>query len=274
MRSIGTQLKDFRDEAGLTLREVEELAGFSLAKTSRIENAVRDVTVEDAAVLLGVYGVKGPARERVLELVRNLGQPCWWEAPSDYFTQHTLTLKDCEGRASMIVESSMLRIPGLFQTPDYTRALLLREGVPADQVRMLVELRLARQEVLHRPVGAPRFLAILDEAVFARQTGSPAVMAAQLRHICDLAELPHVEVRVIPFEKGQHPGTAGSYMLLDLPNSTPTVFIEFPRSSIFVHGEREAGAFQEVTAMLGKVALSSAESVKFLRRFEARIGRV
>ncbi|WP_436494354.1 helix-turn-helix domain-containing protein [Actinokineospora sp. HUAS TT18] len=273
MRSIGTQLKDFRDEAALTIRDVEQRSGFSMAKISRIENAIRDITVEDAAILLGVYRVKGPARERVLELVRNLGQPCWWEAPADYFSQHALTLKDCEGRASMIVESSMLRIPGLFQTPDYTRALLLREGVPADRVRMLVELRLARQEVLHRPVGAPRFLAILDEAVFARQTGSPTVMAAQLRHICHLAELPHVEVRVIPFEKGQHAGTAGSYMLLDLPSRTPVVFIEFPRSSIFVHGEREAGAFQEVTATLGKVALSSADSVKFLRRLADRIGQ-
>ena len=272
MRSIGTQLKDFRDAAGLTLREVEELAGFSMAKISRTENAIRDTTVEDAAVLLGVYGVKGPARERVLELVRNLGQPCWWEAPADYFSQHTITLKECEGAANLIVEAAMLRVPGLLQTSDYTRTMLLRERVPADRARMIVELRLARQEVLYRSVGAPRFLAILDESVVARPTGSSALMAAQIAHLCHLAEFPHIDVRVIPSEVGYHVGLGGSYMFLDFPSATPIVFIEHPRSSVFVHGD-EAGMFREVTTMLEQEALSSAESVKLLRRLQSRYGR-
>ncbi|CRK62036.1 Putative DNA-binding protein in cluster with Type I restriction-modification system [Alloactinosynnema sp. L-07] len=273
MRSIGTQLKDFRDEVNLTIREAEQLSGFSMAKISRIENAIRDITVEDAAILLGVYGVKGPARERVLELVRNLGQPCWWEAPADYFNQHAITLKDCEAGANWIVESAMLRVPGLLQTSDYTRTILLRDGVPADTVQMLVEFRLARQEVLHRKVKAPHFLAVIDEAVFARPTGSPALMVAQIKQICDLADLPHIDVRVVPFEAGQYVGLAGSYVILGSHVANPVVFLEHPQSSLFVHGDQEVAIFQEVTTMLRRAALSSAESVKFLRRLEDKIGR-
>jgi hypothetical protein len=60
----------------------------------------------------------------------------------------------------------------------------------------------------------------LDEALMRRPVGGPEVMAGQLRFLADLAALPTVCLRVVPYAAGLHPGLAtGAFTLLDFPPS-------------------------------------------------------
>ena len=45
----------------------------------------------------------------------------------------------------------------------------------------------------------------LDEALLRRPIGGPAVMAGQLRYLADLAALPNVSLRMLPFGVGTSP---------------------------------------------------------------------
>ncbi|MDT0305521.1 DUF5753 domain-containing protein [Streptomyces sp. DSM 44917] len=97
-----------------------------------------------------------------------------------------------------------------------------------------VLLRMERQRVMTRPIQPPTLRVVLDEAVLRRRIGGPAVMAEQLRHLAEAAELPNVLLRVMPFTAGEHPGVlSGAFVVLRFPqygegrkSEPPTVYAD------------------------------------------------
>jgi hypothetical protein len=90
-------------------------------------------------------------------------------------------------------------IPGLLQTPAYTRAVLstvakLRD-VP-DDVDAAVAVRMDRQRVLHS--GHRRFAMLVEEWVLRTVIGDAETLAGQLGHLIAVASLPSVSLGVIP----------------------------------------------------------------------------
>jgi hypothetical protein len=85
--------------------------------------------------------------------------------------------------------------------------------------------------------GDARIHAVLDEGLLHRWVGGKEALVAQLRHFLDLAKLPNVEIRIIPFAGGWHAGLAGSFSLFDLPEAYPSVgYLETPAGMILVEG--------------------------------------
>ncbi|GAA4422655.1 helix-turn-helix transcriptional regulator [Actinokineospora soli] len=254
-------MKQRRLSAGFTLQEVADATGFHMSTLSRAETGVRSLSPEDTAALLAVYRVTGPDRTRILQLSRQAHQVDWWE-PSPRTFGHMDTLSHLESMASHITHSAMLRIPGLLQTVDYTRVIMLNVGHDASTVRSRVEARLLRQKVLAKP-NAPRYLAILDEMALRRVAGSPVVMAAQMTHMIQMAGRPNVDIRIIPFAHGSHVGLDSSYVVMRFPNSEPALYFEQFRSSLIVDGERTVAFYDGLTERLLQAAWSPVESVRF-----------
>ena len=95
-----------------------------------------------------------------------------------------------EGGAASIRNFEPVVVPGLLQTADYAREIF-RNGpieLDPDEVERLLEVRLARQEILARDE-RPRLWAVIDEAVIHRVVGSVGVMRGQLRHLVESAQL-------------------------------------------------------------------------------------
>jgi len=112
-------------------------------------------------------------------------------------------------------------VPGLLQTEYYAREVF-RNGpieLDPDGVERLVEVRLARQEILNRD-DRPRLWAVIDEAVIHRVVGSPSVMHGQLRHLADSAQQGKTTIQVVPYSAGAHAGTIGSFVILDFREPT------------------------------------------------------
>lgn len=271
-RGLAAELKELRARSGMTTREVAKRTGFAIATLNRMENGQRTITPEDAASLLAVYGITGAQRTRILDLAREADLPNWWAAGGDQPPLHLQALISMEAEATKITHSAMPRIPGLLQIAEYARTVMMVGGLAPERARMEVETRLQRQAVV-RKRNPPHYLAILDEMAVRRRTGSTAVMAAQLRHICDVAELPNVDIRLIPFDHGIHAGLDCSFALLQFPKAGPVVHLEHPSSSVFVDRETDVRLFQNAADSLLEVALTSAESVKFLRRLEGEFRR-
>jgi Domain of unknown function (DUF5753) len=122
-----------------------------------------------------------------------------------------------EAGAASIRNFEPVVVPGLLQTADYAREIF-RNGpieLDPDGAERLVEVRLARQEILARD-DRPRLWAVIDEAVIHRVVGRVSVMRGQLRHLADSAQQGKTTIQVVPYRAGAHAGTIGAFVILDL----------------------------------------------------------
>jgi hypothetical protein len=138
------------------------------------------------------------------------------------------------------------------------------KATDADVERM-VKVRLERQQRLtgDSPL---TFWTIIDESALRREMGSPAVMREQLHHLIELSRLPNVTIQALPFSHGGHPGTLGSFAILDFPPDvhSSVVYTETLGGGGFLESDEDVRrcnlSYQHLTA----AALSEKESVKLI----------
>lgn len=224
-RELGVLLKSLRTATGWTVDHVAEQLQVSPSKVSRLENGLRGVSASDISKLCDLYGVDGEQRQHLTELARGSRQRVRWQPLGLPYS----TYIGLEADAISISDYGLGIMPGLLQTPDYARAVV-RAAVPRwvpDVVKQRVEGRMLRQQLLfsERP---PRFEAVVDESVLHRVVGSHAIMGAQLQRLLELAELPSVTLRVIPYSAGALPAGNNKFIILRFaqPTVPDVVYIE------------------------------------------------
>lgn len=127
--------------------------------------------------------------------------PDWWRSFTEY-----------EAKATQIKDYAALVVPGLLQTPDYARALLVA-GQVVDDVEATVATRIARQEVLNRP-NPVQLWALVKQSVLDEPIGGAQVMREQLAHLIEMSRRPRVYLRVVPRSVGAHVGLDGSFSIM------------------------------------------------------------
>ncbi|MFJ3173278.1 helix-turn-helix domain-containing protein [Streptomyces roseus] len=275
-RKLGEELRALRDRTGLTSGEAARIAGWHQSKISRIETGRSGVKPEDIRLLLDVYAkVVSPEQRALLEaLSASAAGPGpgggeggrgrqWWHdyrglLPQEYRDFISL---EASARAARTVELSV--VPGLLQTPEYARAVTRAAlgGLPEPKVDALVDVRLARQSVL-RATPPLELSAVLDEAVLRRQIGGPGVMAAQLRHLVQVARLPQVRLQVLPFSVGGHLGLTGPFVIFSFPNiaDLDVVVLDHLTSSLYLERKEDLEAYSAAFRTIQAHALPPQDS--------------
>jgi hypothetical protein len=142
----------------------------------------------------------------------------WWTPVQHSIPEPYLELIKAESDASRITHFHPIFIPGLLQTQAYATKLTSTttlKAVSPDDVRILVEVRMRRQEeLLHRP-DPVHLTAIVDESALRRPVGSDATMREQLDHLLQLPEDGPVTLVVVPTTAGPHAGHLGAFMLIE-----------------------------------------------------------
>jgi transcriptional regulator with XRE-family HTH domain len=267
---LGAQLRRLREAADVSSEKAGYEIRSSRSKISRMENGRVGFKIRDLEDLLTLYGVTdGQQRSEVLALARQSSAPDWWAKYSDILPGWFETYLGLESAAVGIRSFEVQFVPGLFQTEDYARAVtwLGHHSAAADEIDRRVDLRIRRQDLLTRS-GPPRFWAIMDEAVLRRPYGGAAVMRAQLRRLVEAAELPHVTLQVIPFNRGGHAGASGAFSILrfqerDLPD---VVYIEQLTSALYLDQRPDVEHYLEVVDQLSGEALTPADSAAFIEQ--------
>ena len=133
---------------------------------------------------------------------------------------------EAQARALRWFEHSL--IPGLLQTEDYARSVLMTKPNSApDEIEGLVAGRLERQAVLEREEpAAPLLWALIDEGALNRPVADPAVMRDQLKHLVQVSEMPNITIQVVPYAARGHSGLLGAFIIADLDDSPGIVFLE------------------------------------------------
>ncbi|WP_281394920.1 helix-turn-helix domain-containing protein [Streptomyces rectiverticillatus] len=262
---LGVELRALREESGNTADEMARRLGWHQTKVSRIENGRSGVRVHELESLLDLYGVTDPeVRGGLVDLARENKARMWWTPYSDVITQRYASYIALETEASTKRTFETTLIPGLLQTPDYTRAVInaLAPETKPDAVDALVSVRLARQGATLRRASPLTLRAVVDEAALRRTTGGARVMTKQLHHLLEASEEPNVVLRVLPFSAGGHVGMLGSFVILEFPirSDLDVVYTESQVSSIQLERRSDLATYNQMFANLSKNALDEAQS--------------
>ncbi|EFL36914.1 DNA-binding protein [Streptomyces viridochromogenes DSM 40736] len=269
---VGVQLAGFREDAGLAQDQAARAVGFSPAKLSRIEagKGRRPPTENDVRALLQLYGTDDYEVSVLLKLLQRAGEPGWWQRYDKRLMPEWFDrLVGLQEAAATIRTFEIQYVPGLLQTPDYTRAVVERglPNAPAGEVRRRVELRERRARLLSR-TDAPQLWAIIDESVLLRVLGSTDVMREQLAHLVEMAGRPNVTLQIVPLSvtNASAPAIPVTYLRfggLDLPD---VVYLEHIKSANFLEDRDETEEYRIALDRLADEALKPRDSLELLRQ--------
>jgi DNA-binding XRE family transcriptional regulator len=264
-RKIGDTLRRFREERGLTQGAAGRLLERSQASLSAYENGHRAIRPRDLKHILDQYGITDHlVRQRLLSLAGQGRQKGWWH---DFDERLEVGVVDF---ASLEADTSHLRIfdpqlvHGLFQTEDYARSVISSAGIALRSTRDIetgVAFRLNRQCLLER-AQPPRLSVVLGEAALRIQMGGPAVMRQQQLKLLALEERPNIELQILPFAAGGHPGVEGAFTILGIG---PEAHLEIATvhsltRSWYVDEPSDIEHYAQAFERLREVALSQSDS--------------
>ncbi|MFF6878605.1 helix-turn-helix domain-containing protein [Streptomyces sp. NPDC012474] len=270
-RKLGAELRALRTSAALTSGEAARLVGWHQSKVSRIETGTSGVKPADVRLLLDAYDVAdAQLRDLLMALAGSDdsgGRHHWWHAYRGVLPPTYRDFISLESQAGAMRTLETTVVPGLLQTPEYARAVTRAavEGLPEDRLDTLVEVRLARQDVL-RADPPLRLSAVLDEAVLRREVGGPGVMARQLERLVEAARLPQVRLQVLPFAAGAHIGVTGPFVIFSFSSTSDldVVVLDHLTSSLYLERKEDLQAYTEAFNALQIHALSPEDSLDFI----------
>ncbi|MET8825735.1 helix-turn-helix transcriptional regulator [Streptomyces sp. NPDC004610] len=218
--ALGARLRELRftcPGGRLTGRQLAQRLGWPGSKVSKLENARQTATPED----LRAWADATEQPDAYAELAARLAGfeshiRSWRRALANGFKPMHESLSTEIDRTSQmwIWEESV--IPGLLQTPEYARHVVLRYaellGVAGD-IEAAVRSRAQRQEWLYRP--GRKLHVLVWEAALRSLICPPSVLAAQLDRLMGVIGMDTVELGIIPFTALVKIVPANGFWLLD-----------------------------------------------------------
>jgi hypothetical protein len=190
----------------------------------------------------------------------------WWRSYEDVFGKRD-EFAGFENDAARISVYMPLVLPGLLQTRSYAQALLAVSPWPPPWRERALAARLRRQQILERADGtAPRLVAVITEAALMYQWGTPDDRRAQFGHLAAMSRRPGVELRMLRFADGPHPGMSSLINIFDFPDDEDPsiVYLEFETGIQEVTRPGEVDAYQKTFARIRESALAPAATRTYL----------
>ncbi|MCT9109189.1 helix-turn-helix domain-containing protein [Streptomyces mirabilis] len=234
-RRLGAELRKMREQAGYSVTEGGAFIGMGRAHLGHVEAGRTAIPADKLRALCHAYGC---TREPLVEALVAMGEDSgkgWWTEYRRTFSQPILDLAELEAAADSLFSYESLFIPGILQTPEYTRSIFRSSERPHDDLERAVQFRMERQQIL-RQAEPPALHAVIHEAALHVRFGGVTVMRRQLLHLIRVAELPHVTIQVLPFTAEGLSAFSTPFLLADSHGSAlETVLVENPAATLYVH---------------------------------------
>ncbi|MEU3500511.1 helix-turn-helix transcriptional regulator [Streptomyces hundungensis] len=251
----GTELRRHREAAGLSQEELGALVFCSGAYIGQMENATRRPKKEMAQLLDAALHTDG-ILTRMCEAMEQASQH------AEYFR----LAAELESMASAICEYAPMIVPGLLQTPEYTRALIRasRPFASEEFIEKSVATRRERAQLLEGSE-PPEVWFIVHEMAIRAAVGGGEVMRAQLAHIRQLMQNQRVLVQVVPQAIGAHPLMHGMFALMYFTDAPPAVYTESAYSGQLLDSPALVASYAKTYDLGRAVALSPDASLAMIR---------
>jgi transcriptional regulator with XRE-family HTH domain len=218
-RRLATELRRLRERAGFIGEQVAERLNWSTSKLSRIETSKSGIKQQDLELLLDLYSVAESHRAELKALARESHRADRLETTGARLPEVHAEFLRVEAEAESVWDWEPQVVPGLMQTEEYARAVMLgwtsMFRLPLGEIDRRVEAQRLRQQVLERD--PPLTLSfVIDESVLRRRIADAPVMSGQLERIVEVSDMPNVSVRILPLD-GYHPVLTGAFTYIRFP---------------------------------------------------------
>lgn len=269
--ALGSRLREIRKDSGMTARALAAAAGWHESKTSRIENGHTAPSAADILIWTRLCDAEDQTADLIATARGIEGMYVEWRRLErgglKQVQQSVLPLFE-RTRRFRFYQSWV--VPGLLQTPDYTRTVLntvvaLRDA--PDDVDAAVAARMERQRLLRS--GRQQFAILVEEWVLRTVIGDTRIMSGQLGHLIKAASQPSVSLGVIPMgvERGNAWPTE-SFSLFDDAQAS----VELVAANLTVTQPREVAAYVRTFKELSNIAVYGANARKLLTAASDALG--
>lgn len=256
MRTFGAMVQALREHAGLSREQLGEHVRYSKHMVASIEVGRRlppPGFVERAEPVLGGTGA---LRRSAKHVVRKPGLARWFREWARMEAE-AITLYTYECRL----------IPGLLQTEAYARTLFRNQLPPmsSEKIETLWEARSERQQ-LFREREDTTFGFILEEHLLLRCMGGVQATVEQIDHVLEIAEMPSVEIQVMPLKRETHAGLDGPMQLVETTENQWYAYGEGQESGQLISDPKVVSVLQRRYARMRSQALPLEDSLGLLQR--------
>ncbi|WP_204037760.1 DUF5753 domain-containing protein [Micromonospora qiuiae] len=204
-------------------------------------------------------------RSRVADILGQDVEDLWPDLPKRRQPVWFRPWVEIEREAVALRAFQLAWIPGLLQTEAYARATVEGEGLSPDEVNEMAAARIARHAILRRH-GGPLYVAVIDEAVLRRDAyGDRALMAEQVAYLVECAQLPSVQVHIVPSEVGMYPGLGGAFTIAELPDGARAAYVDSQAAAQIIDQPSELVTLDRRWERIRGEALPRGRSLDLLR---------
>ncbi|WP_405924552.1 helix-turn-helix domain-containing protein [Streptomyces sp. NBC_00035] len=255
-RRLGFELKQLREQAGLSAGEASERIGMNRGQLSHIELGRTSILTERLLSLCRVYGCADEPYIEALVALSEADGKGWWSTHKKHMGPGAIDLAELESEAVAIRTHEPLFIPGLFQTADYTRAIFASPKLGFDNIEEALKFRMERQRILTHE-SPPTVHAVIHEAALHMRFGAVDVVRDQLLRLIELARLPHVTIQVYPFSAQAYAALTGNFAHLVPSNpKLGSVLLEGPLRSRYLTEQVQLQEYASLFDHLAENALA------------------
>jgi transcriptional regulator with XRE-family HTH domain len=274
-RRVRLAIREARDAAGLTQNQVAEAMEWSHSKVIRIESGEVSISPNDLRPLMSYLGIKDRAVTNALladaRIARTRQRQAWYQKPEfrEHMSEALRRLIEYEVEATAMRSYTVYYPPGPLQTPAYASALTgaWSHEISAETLAKIVEARRLRHEMMLDRLESMQVFVVMDQSVFERQIGGPAVLAEQLRELHDLAGRGLVNIRMLPFDMDSPIANNGSFDLLSIGGESgdEVLYRENGLSDELVEELTTTARHRERFEQLWQVARTEVDTIDFMK---------
>lgn len=256
LQRFGRDIRQVRLARKLTQQHLADATGYTNGYVSKVESGtlLPRPSEKFAKGCDTVFGT-GELFAGLLRRIEEGDHPSWF-----------VPYLNLERKASRILAYSSSVVLGLLQTEDYARAIFgsYYSREKAEAIEGKVAARVRRRDVFERDTPALLWT-ILDEACLRTVVGGSEVMAGQLAYLLTAAELPHINLQVMPFSAGAPAASTKPFIVLRFTDS-PTVLYTETRVGGRMHDSAQTiDAALDDYDLLRAHALSPARSASLIK---------
>ncbi|HCU94567.1 MAG TPA: DNA-binding protein [Actinobacteria bacterium] len=251
--ALGTRLRELRRDAGLTGRDLANLAGWHSSKVSRIEYGKQNPSEND----IRAWCLHTRTEDQVPDLIASLRgiEALWveWRKQLALGTRRrqkiSITLAE-QTRVFRAYDPTV--IYGMLQTAQYAREIMSL-GVNFHQIKDDLDggvaARMERQRFLYE--GSRRYLVLLGEQALRTNIGGREVMAGQLDRLLAVTGLPNVSLGIIPAAARMPLAPENAFLIFD----DRMVMVETYSAELTITQPREVAVYAKAFSWLSQAAV-------------------
>jgi transcriptional regulator with XRE-family HTH domain len=200
--ALGKRLRELRQHAGSSGRQLAESLSWPPSKVSKIENGRQTPSDDDIRAWTQATDSQAETEALLASLhTLEIQHAEWQRILRTGLRPHQQELIEWDQRTRLFRAFEATVIPGLLQTAEYARARfaegIRRLKLPND-INEAIAARMQRQEILYRP--DKRFHFVLTEAALRLRLCPTEVMLGQLDRLVSLSALTNMRLGIIGFE--------------------------------------------------------------------------